>query len=205
MKKYKDKEILSRLYVEEKKSTYKVGRILGCSQPTILYWLKKHDIRTRAMSESKIGNSYAKRSLTERFLEKVNVGGEDECWEWVANCFQDGYGAIGVDGKLKGAHVVSWELYHNRKASRRCVIHHMCGNKKCCNPNHLQEISNSEHKSMHARGENCGSAKLTAEQVLEMRAKHTGKWGEQTILAEEYGVGHRTICDIINYKTWKHI
>ena len=46
-------------------------------------------------------------------------------------------------------------------------------------------------------------AKLTYEQVAEIRAKYTGKWGQQAELAREYGVTTRIMCNLLNNKTYK--
>jgi len=56
-----------------------------------------------------------------------------------------------------------------------------------------------------ARGEKHGLAKLTEQQVLEIRAKYTGKYGEQKQLAIEYNIKHPAISEIISRKQWKHI
>lgn len=46
-------------------------------------------------------------------------------------------------------------------------------------------------------------AKLSWEQVQEIRAKYTGARGEQTALAKEYGVTQATVHNIVRYKDWK--
>ena len=52
------------------------------------------------------------------------------------------------------------------------------------------------------RGESHGMSKLTAHQVLEIRARCIGKYGEQTVLAVEYGVTKAYISDIVRRKRW---
>lgn len=56
-----------------------------------------------------------------------------------------------------------------------------------------------------ARGEKHPRAKLTADQVREIRARYTGAWGEQTRLAKEYGVTQMLIGKIINRENWRHL
>ena len=198
---YKNKKLLYQLYIAEKKSTYKIAEMLGCNNVTIGNWLKEYGISTRLAGSP--------RPLEERFWEKADVRGEDECWEWRASCCKGGYGAIGNDGKMSSAHVVSWELRHGRKVAEGCVVHHTCGNRKCCNPGHLIELSKKDHYDLHkcdkARGESHGSVKLKVEQVLEIRAKYLlGKYTHRQ-LAKEYGMDHTTIGRIINRKSWPHI
>lgn len=52
-----------------------------------------------------------------------------------------------------------------------------------------------------AKGERSPHAKLTAEQVREIKISTK----TQTELGQEYGVGKQTIADILHNKTWKHI
>lgn len=50
-------------------------------------------------------------------------------------------------------------------------------------------------------GENAPGAKLTTEQVQEIRASYTGANGEQSALARKYGVRQGTIWYIVNHVT----
>jgi DNA-binding XRE family transcriptional regulator len=52
------------------------------------------------------------------------------------------------------------------------------------------------------QGEKHHCAKLTASQVLEIRARATESQYE---LAEEYGIGRQAIFKIITRRTWQHI
>jgi hypothetical protein len=56
-------------------------------------------------------------------------------------------------------------------------------------------------KATHVRGEKAGRAKLTEADVREIRASKEGC----TKLARKYGVGERTIWDITNGRSWKHV
>jgi len=53
----------------------------------------------------------------ERFWSKVNIKGEDECWEWLAHKNQDGYGRIRMPKDFLGvifpmAHRVAYKLVY---------------------------------------------------------------------------------------------
>lgn len=54
-------------------------------------------------------------------------------------------------------------------------------------------------------GEDCPHAKLTWQQVREIRSRFTGKRGELSQLAREYGVSPASIKFIVQNKTWKEV
>ena len=201
---YKDKKWLQQKYIVEKKSTYKIADILNCSQKTIYNWLKTLNIPRRTPSEARIGKFKGElnlnyRPLEERFWEKVDKNGLNGCWIWTAG-LRDGYGRIKIKGKMRGAHIVSWELHNGRKVKDGYVLHHKfkCGNRKCVNPEHLIEMTEAEHNSLHR-------SKLTEKIVLEIRAYWaTGEYTQQQ-LAEKYDVSRSLISRIVNRKIWKHI
>ena len=55
------------------------------------------------------------------------------------------------------------------------------------------------------RGSDVNTAKLTEEQVLEIRRRPVGKRGYMRLLAEEFGVVSSTISKIRSGHYWKHI
>jgi hypothetical protein len=68
--------------------------------------------------------------------------------------------------------------------------------------------ANIEHKvkcNRQAKGEMCASAKLTENQVLEIRKLYAAGNISQRGLAKKYSVDQRLIWSIIHKETWKHI
>jgi hypothetical protein len=70
----------------------------------------------------------------------------------------------------------------------------------------LRWLSPEENRALRVFpvGEQNHNAKLTAEQVRDMRSRPRGR-GMTTILAAEYGISRRQVRDIINCKSWRHI
>lgn len=100
------------------------------------------------------------RDIEGRFWLKLTKGAPDECWEWQGAKFRNGYGAFRMNGKIRHATHVAWELLvgplperngtHNPDA---LVCMHSCDNPPCCNPAHLswgKGIDN--HRDMVAKG-----------------------------------------------------
>ena len=75
------------------------------------------------------------------------------------------------------------------------------GKRHCCNPEHLTAKTPSENNlDMHRDGTKW--SKLTAEQVLDIRAR-VGQTHKE--IAEEYNVSRGLISVIIRKEAWKHI
>lgn len=92
------------------------------------------------------------------------------------------------------------------------VVNHRDGDKSNNRPDNLEWATRSENQ-LHAldtglsrgRGETHPRAKLTDEQVREIRRRYTGGWGEQTQLAKEYGVSQMLISQIVRGDIWSHL
>lgn len=88
-------------------------------------------------------------TVEERFWSKVNKNSGKffegtECWEWTAN-LQDGYGKFGVRaGNVVPSHRYSYESVHG-KLTRIDHVHHLCDNKACVNPTHLEAKTSTDH------------------------------------------------------------
>lgn len=85
------------------------------------------------------------QSPEERFWSKVDKSGE--CWTWTRALNGYGYGAAWFEGRMKGAHRVSYELHYGT-IPEGLQVDHKCWNRACVNPEHLQLVSNA------ANGEN---------------------------------------------------
>lgn len=85
-----------------------------------------------------------KASLAERLAEKYEVA-EGDCWTWTGKLRKDGYGVI-AEGNMSRrelrAHRVSYEL-RNGPIPEGLTIDHLCRNRACVNPDHLEAIERS--------------------------------------------------------------
>lgn len=69
---------------------------------------------------------------------------EAGCWQWVGALTSRGYGAVGVNGVSKSTHRVAYELLVG-PIPPDLQIDHLCRNKPCCNPAHLEPVSAFEN------------------------------------------------------------
>lgn len=73
-----------------------------------------------------------------RFWPKVVPTGF--CWNWIAGSTHDGYGRIEIAGKKKLAHRLAYE-YLVGPIPEGLVIDHLCRNRACVNPDHLEPVT----------------------------------------------------------------
>lgn len=78
----------------------------------------------------------------QKVLTKVDFSDDDTCWEWQGNIDKNGYGTYGKRNHM--VHRVVYELLVD-KLGAEDSIDHLCLNRCCVNPNHLEVVSLSEN------------------------------------------------------------
>ena len=58
------------------------------------------------------------------------------CWVWYSIHQQSGYGSINGIGKVKQTHQAFYDYFIGGRVKGQ-VVHHVCGIRECCNPEHL--------------------------------------------------------------------
>jgi len=144
------------------------------------------------------------------FFEKVvlKFDGTD-CLKWPYSRNNYGYARITIRGSRLVASRVVCERTHGPPASEKMEAAHICGmgHEGCVNPRHIvwkTRIENQADKKIHGttnQGERCGNAKLTENQVREIRVSSEN----QRVLAGRYGVFQATISKIIRRERWEHV
>lgn len=74
--------------------------------------------------------------IEDRFYAKIKRS--DKCWEWTASILANGYGQFHAPSTTL-AHRFSYEL-HKGPIPDGLVIDHLCRNRRCVNPEHLEAV-----------------------------------------------------------------
>lgn len=117
----------------------------------------------------------------------------EQCWPWLGGKNQDGYGVLRLNGQVRYAFHVAYELCWGALPVG-LVRRHRCNWRVCCNPFHL--VAGTQRENIHDTQAAGTLVKLTAAQVVELRRRRAA--GESSgALAREFGVSAgrvRNIC-----------
>jgi hypothetical protein len=147
----------------------------------------------------------------ERFNSSYVIS-ENGCWNWIKSLGTHGSGNISVNGNQMLSYRYSY-LIHKGEIPKGMDVCYSCDNRACVNPKHLwlgthrENMMDSLNKGRGNRqiGSECHKAKLTEEQVIEIRLKHASGYFNYCDLSKIYGITHQAIRDIVIRKNWKHI
>tara|TARA_R110002167_G_scaffold98639_1_gene259246 strand:- start:276 stop:725 length:450 start_codon:yes stop_codon:yes gene_type:complete len=78
----------------------------------------------------------------DRFLAKVDK--TDNCWNWTAFCDTWGYGQFRYGSRVIQAHRYSY-LNFVGDLIEGLVVDHLCSNRKCVNPSHLEQVTQKQN------------------------------------------------------------
>lgn len=121
------------------------------------------------------------------------------CWEWNGKKQSGGYGCKQFQGRTVLAHRWVFQMF-NGWLPNSAVLDHLCRNRACVNPTHLEIVSQSENCR---RGR---ATKLTAQQVSEIKSLLVNaKQGDRKRIAERFGVSPGLISDIRYGRAWSDI
>lgn len=82
-------------------------------------------------------------NVSERFFEKVEP--RDGCLVFVGALSSEGYGRFHFEGKLHQAHRWILERWFGEPLDPTLDVDHLCRNRACVRPSHLELVSRSEN------------------------------------------------------------
>lgn len=113
------------------------------------------------------------------------------CFIWNMSRDTSGYGILRTGKGLRGAHKVAYELYVGPVPEGIHVLH-SCLNRDCINYKHLRLGSNKDNMADREKLNRNGMAKLTIEQVHEIRVSKEFQY----IIARRYKINQSQVSKI---------
>lgn len=147
-------------------------------------------------------------ALGERFWVKTIPEPNSGCWLWMAARNYQGYGQFKVAGHQVQAHRVALRLSGVAVGDDDKVLHR-CDTPPCVNPDHLwigtcaANAADMVAKGRQAKGERNAKAKLTQDEVNEIRTRYSEGAITQAALSREYEVSDVMISYIVHGKNWR--
>jgi hypothetical protein len=94
-----------------------------------------------------------------RILSKITINPVTKCWNWNAAKDSFGYGHVNIRGRIYRTHRLfyAWkigDLPSAKYGKGVPILDHLCKNTSCCNPNHMELVSQSINLE---RGKGIGS------------------------------------------------
>jgi hypothetical protein len=145
-----------------------------------------------------------KKTTFERWRDKVDMKGPDDCWEWLGCKIDRGYGSFKNNKKMVRAHRYAYEHYKNNDQpipNNLCVCHH-CDNPGCVNPNHLflgTHKDNAQDRNRKGRGFYPVHKKHTDDEVIEIRLDYASGLSQRKV-AKLNNSTQKAVWKIVNHK-----
>lgn len=132
-------------------------------------------------------------TLQERFWSKVDRGGSDVCWPWLASRNPKGYGRFmwREDRIPKQAHRIAYQLT-NGEIPEGLLVCHTCDNPACCNPAHLFLGTPKDNSEDMAKKGRSTTSSFPPEVLDEIRS--STERGAR--LSERFGISQQHISQI---------
>lgn len=112
-------------------------------------------------------------SLEQRLASAIDYQGPSACWLWKGTVDSNGYGRISLDHRNHIIHRLVYEMLVG-PIPHGLTLDHLCRTRACCNPAHLEPVTNRENT---LRG--VGITAICA-------AKTHCKWGHEFTAANTY-------------------
>lgn len=164
----------------------------GCGKGTsIIYETDKRGGRTRG-ERSRFIDGHNGRLLNPGHTVDPETG----CWNWNGHIRSNGYpGTMMSRGIPENAHRAYYEK-HKGLIPEGLTLDHLCRNRKCVNPDHLEAVTLTVNRRREPR------IKLTIESVREIRLARS-KGELLRVIAGRYGITRGMVGRIVRNKVWK--
>ncbi len=135
------------------------------------------------------------------------------CIPWERAREKDGYGFAWLDGQNRRVHRLAWEISHGVKIGDDIKICHHCDNPPCFRPIHLFDGTTADNihdcvkkgRNRKNQGSTNGEAKLTVDQVLEIRSRFDRGERPYVIAIDYPQMCRASIENVARRRSWKSV
>lgn len=127
------------------KTQAEICRLTDIPRSTVSRWLNKK-VLFSDKQRMRPKNTSIVEKIKNRFIPEPNSG----CWIWLGNVKKNGYGSLTVGQKNYYSHRLSYEAFIG-KIPKNLVLDHKCRLRCCCNPYHLEPVTQKENFNRGAR------------------------------------------------------
>ena len=145
-------------------------------------------------------------NVYQRWLEKVDIRGKDDCWPWTASKDKDGYGRFQYPTDKGQVHIRAHRWTYDWFVGPLVdgmVIMHSCDQPGCVNPRHLSQataLENNDDKVQKDR-----HAKIWGTPLARLRQTHCHRghpFDETNTRVMPKGHRRCKACERINARQW---
>lgn len=132
--------------------------------------------------------------MPERFWRKVEVDPETGCWLWTAYLTSAGYGQFQFGCRHEFAHRAAYAGLVG-PIPEGLQIDHLCRNRRCCNPDHLEPVTQKENL---LRGDT-----IVAACAAKTHCPHGHPYAGDNLRIQGKGARYCKICNRLRQRRWK--
>lgn len=116
-----------------------------CAKPSVARGLCENHYRRWKRCGDPLGG-HASPNVDPAVTFWARVAKNAECWEWQGAPNGAGYGTFNSNGRRDMAHRWAWTLA-GRSLTPGLELDHLCRNRICVRPDHLEEVTSAENKA----------------------------------------------------------
>lgn len=116
----------------------------GCEKPSRSRGMcKMHYSRWRRYGDASVKHMTGRRAAPVELRVWQYILITDDCWLWTGALHTHGYGMLNVDGLVRRAHRLVYEMLVGPIPDERPHLDHLCRVRHCVNPSHLEPVTNA--------------------------------------------------------------
>lgn len=78
-----------------------------------------------------------------KLRSRIGIDPKTGCWNWTGRLNRNGYGQVYMNGQYQMVHRVVYRKFRGNIGDKE--LDHICCNRRCCNPAHLEPVTTKEN------------------------------------------------------------